>query len=246
MAIAYVNSTSGADFGGGGFTNLTTAAFSVSAGNLIVAGMRVYRSTDPGSGAVSSVTVTDGNTYVRAVRTYFPASDGSDVEIWYAENIGGHATNVVSFNMNNSNYQYWSVVAAQYSGLATSSALDTTATGSQASGTSVTSGAFTTTQADEVLISIQTYDAATGQVWTQGSGYTDRINDTAEVLMLQDKIVSAIQTTVTASASIPVSRNLTQAVATFKAPGGGGGGGRIFKLAGFGGGLVGPARGLVG
>ncbi len=221
MAIAFVNAGNGVNFGGGGFTAMAAGAVSLSAGNTLIASVRFYPGgSDPGAGAVTSVTDTAGNTYVRAVRTYAPPSNGSDVEIWYALNTTANASNVVTFNLNAS-YAYWEVNTAQYSGLATSGALDKTATGA-ANSTVVTSGAYTTTQADELLFAVMDYDSSLGQSWTPDTGYTLRGSNVC--LAMEDKIVSAIQTGVTTSATLSTTRNLNIAVATFAATGGGGGG----------------------
>jgi hypothetical protein len=218
MAIAYVNSGHGSDYTGGAPSSLTAAATSLTTGNAIIVGARWF---NPGGGTtVVSVTDTAGNTYVQGPAK-FDSGSGEQLIVWIAMNVTGHASNVVSVNLS-AGVQYWGVVTAQYSGLATSSAYDATATDATF-GTTLTSSAFTTAQADELLFCVAQV-ANTGTTWTAGTGYTIRAQDASQVTVIQDQIVSSIQTSVTADiSSSDGGSSKSLLVATFTAAAGGGG-----------------------
>jgi hypothetical protein len=219
MAIAYVNSGTGRDYSGPSSAALTAAATSLTTGNAIIVGARFYDPT--GTVTVSSVTDTAGNTYIQGPPK-FASGTGEHLVIWHALNVTGHASNVVSVNLSAA-VQFWGVVTAQYSGIATSSAYDTTATALNG-GATMTTGAFTTAQAEEVIFAVAQV-ANTGQTWTAGSGYTIRAQDASNVTVVQDKIVLAIQTGVTTSIDCSdAGTTKSMLVATFKAAAGGGGG----------------------
>jgi hypothetical protein len=221
MAIAYVNSGHGSDYTGGAPSSLTAAATSLTTGNAIVVGARWFDPTSTVS--VVSVTDTAGNTYA-AGPAQLTSGSGEQLAIWFAMNMTGHASNIVSMNLSGT-VQYWGIVHNQYSGLATASAYDTTANATSGGGT-MTSSAFTTAQADELLFALAQV-ANVGQTWspTAGGGYTIRVQDASNVTVLQDKVVSAIQTGVTTSIDCSDSGSAkSMLVATFKAAAGGGGG----------------------
>jgi len=71
---------------------------------------------------------------------------------------------------------------------------------------------------DEVIVAA-TEVASTAGGWTAGGGYVIRIETSpSKVLMMEDKIVSSIQSNVTASASHDAANSKTIVVATFKRP----------------------------
>lgn len=213
MAIAYVNSALGT-FTDGPASSYAFPATSLTAGNLIVVGLRATR----GSSIISSISDTAGNTYSQAGAGTQDAGGGTQLELWYAKNVSGNASNIVTVTLAAS-IQFIAGVTGQYSGIDTSSPLDTSAVGSANPSFSVTSASFTTAQADELIVSFSQV-AATGGTWTAGSGYTGRGSDNQKVTFLQDKIVSAIQTGVTTSASQTSNSPISIQVATFKAAGG--------------------------
>jgi hypothetical protein len=209
-SITLVNTSQGSDYSGGSSTNLAVTAASLTAGNFIVVGTRTYT----GEKTVTSVTDTAGNTYYKASgrqATYTTTR----TEIWYAYNVLGNASNTVTVNMS-AGVQYWGVVTAQYSGISKISPLDTTVSGDTATGTTVTSGNFTTTVANELIIAFAEYDSTVGQTWTAGGTYAIQKQDASTVVALEDKIVSSVQTNTTASMTLGTSRNLSIYVATFK------------------------------
>jgi hypothetical protein len=190
MAIAYVYSE-GIE---SPFFGLTVSA---TTGNL---GLFAIRWNDPpNTNPCNSVTDDQSNTWVRAgtVRT------GDDtLELWYCENMTGSATLGIGANHTGTpSFPYCAYI--EFSGVATSSSLDATATGSATGGT-VTSGSFTTTTDANQVIVAALQVSNTGTTWTAGSGYTLPAFDagtTGNVVRFQYKIVAAQQSGVTAAAS---------------------------------------------
>lgn len=225
MPLAFVNSGTGRDYSGPGASSLLAAATSLTAGNAIKATCRFY---DPANViTVTSVTDTAGNTYVSGGVRYRIAT-GEVLDVWYALNATGHVSNVVSMNLS-TGAQFWGVVTEQVSGVALTSAQDASvaATGTvvPAGGASatVTTSAFSTTQADEYL-SLAAQIAATGQTWTPGAGYALAGQDADHVLACFYQIVSALQGSVTADATCTFTGSppLSATMFAFKASGGGG------------------------
>lgn len=206
----------GEDYSGTNVDTIATDAFALTAGNLAVVGWRAFHG---GGGVVTITSATDtaGNTY-----TVIPgATQDTNVHcgLAYCENTLGDASNVVSLVFDFAEMQFWSIGAVQYSGVALTSALDQSNAGSSGLG-APTSGSITAVQNDEVVIAVAEV-AATGGVWTPDTGFTKFLEDSVNVLMMQDLIttsgfsgtVSAVSTSVT-SAQI--------GVASFTAADGGG------------------------
>ena len=203
MAIAYVNGATGSNVNGSPKTSLSAAAFVATAGNTIIVGFR----------AMSNVTVTDtaGNTYYRVVHNYGATNIG-DMSMFYAKNITGHASNVVTASGDSSGYL--EICVAQYSGLDKVSPLDVGGSiNNSVVSNSVTSPSFTTTQANELIICFATI-ATLAATFTAGSGYTLRNATAASVF--QEKIVSSIQSSVTATITANVSYGFGITVMTLK------------------------------
>lgn len=170
---------------------VATTAFAATTGNFIFVAVRWY------SGDGVAVSDTAGNTYVQIdpVNT----GTGTYMASFYVKNIIGNASNVVTATLTNGGHA--AIYAAQYSGLSTTAPLDAHSTGFNASGTSVSTGTFTTTVANEVMVAVAMNGEA-GSSPTAGSGYTLRNTDTTEgASALEDQIVTSIQTSVTASMS---------------------------------------------
>ena len=170
MAITRVNTKEKAS-GGGGASTLTTPTFSATTGNLIVVGIRTAASGE----SISSVSDTAGNTY-----TSIDSNTTQDphMRIYYAKNITGNASNAVTVTLSVSATFFW-IQALEYSGCDTTAPLDihgnTTGTGT----TDLTTSAFTTTNANEVVIlwasqnNFATYSAHTDSLsntWTLIAG----------------------------------------------------------------------------
>ncbi len=191
--IAYAQSSSNVSFQAAtglaaSFTSNTTA------GNAIV----VAASTE--GSAISSVTDTQGNTYVQAL------TSGSNA-IWYATSIKGGADTVTAIFAASTGFSL--IYIHEYSGLAT---VPVDQVSSQSgTGTAVTSGAKTTTQASELLFGYASVDHC---VLSGTSGFS--VRQTAGCNMSEDMIVSATGT-YSATFTQNVSSGWTGLMVTFKA-----------------------------
>jgi len=206
VAIAFVNATSGGDNSGASKSSIACTAASHTTGNLIVVGCYYTGS----AGSISSITDTAGNTYVKIAASSVTFT-GYTGEIWYAVNVTGNASNVVTTHYSPS-ITFPRVVVHQYSGCATSSPFDQTATGHTASGTSVTSGNMVTTQANEVIVAFMS--ASNSCTWTAGASFTKRGSIVQTDTQGEDRIVSATGT-YTASATEVGNKELWITAATF-------------------------------
>lgn len=207
--ISYTSVATGADNDGGNATTIaTTAGLNTAIGDLIVVGTRNYNFA---SQVVSTITDTAGNTYSKATSTDSSALDRT--EIWYTKATASHSNNIITVTFT-SNTQYRNVIATKYTGAA-DSPLDTTAISTTQTTNTVTSNSFTTSQAEEVIVSFA-QAASTASNWTAGGSSTERAETTYGVTMQQDWIVSSIQTGQTVSASHGSAATKTIIVATFK------------------------------
>ena len=143
---------------------------------------------------------TQGNTFTQAV------ANGSDA-IFYATNINGGADTVTANFAASTGYSV--IYIHEYAGLATSP-LDQVSS-QTGTGTAVTSGAKTTTQANELIFG---YAAVDNRVSGGGTGFT--VRQTAGGNMSEDMIVSSTGT-YAATFTQNVSSGWTGMMATFKA-----------------------------
>jgi len=186
-------------------TTIATPATSLTAGNLLVV-------TALSAGvSISGVADTAGNTYTRITGVITDATTPRHLDLWYAQNTLGNAGNVVTVTFSSA-AQDRGVIAAQYSGLKITGALDVSATGLSEEVT-VTSGAYTTTQADELIVAA--VNSEVDHTWTPGSGFTLQAFG-APTLQYIDRIVSTIQTSQTASMTANANSYKGIVVATFK------------------------------
>ncbi len=184
-------------------TTIATPATSLTAGNLLVVTATSY------DVSISGVADTAGNTYTRITGAI--TGSPQHIDLWYAQNTLGNASNVVTVTFAQAASDRF-VIAAQYSGLKTAGALDVSATG-VISDVSVTSGAYTTTQADELIVA--SVHSQIDNTWTPGSGFTLQATGGAGFQYI-DRIVSAIQTSQTASMTGSENSAKGIVVATFK------------------------------
>jgi len=204
---------------GTGATTIATAAFNHTAGNPIVVGIRA----DPNGTLITSVVDTAGNKYYRLCRT---ASTGKP-EMWWTRGDTGHATNVITVTFNGS-ASFRSVVCAEYGGFTGTAFIDIlpSITGEfTVVSNTVTTPAFTTVIADELIVAVSQVDA-TGSTWTPDTGFSTAVQDASNVVYMQDRIVSAVQTNITVSATSSSGASKNIVAATFcdgEASGGGGG-----------------------
>jgi hypothetical protein len=143
---------------------MTVTLPATTAGNLVV--VAVLQNVDQ---VINSVTDTAGNTYSVAVSRFAGGAAGV-FSIYYKENAAGiGTTNTITFAFAG-DAGGGEIAVAEYSGVATSSSLDTTKT---ATGTTAnpSSGSFTTAADNEVIFAFVGCVLAT-ENYTAGSGYT--------------------------------------------------------------------------
>ena len=175
--ITYVNTTTGT--GNSLSPTIATSAGNHTSGNLLVA---VITADYTSSRVVSAVTDSASNTYEFAARK---AVTGGDVEIWYAKNIVGNSSNVVTATFTGS-VAYRRIAVLQYSGANTSSPFDVIGVGTGTS-SSMSTAAVATNVANEAIVAGYTYwNIATP---TAGTNFTLRaiLSDFA----VEDRIVNA-------------------------------------------------------
>jgi len=226
MAIAFVNSDRGENYGGGEDTFVSSSGFANTAGNAIVVGIR-FQDNDT-TKSVTGVTDTAGNTYAR-LGSAFRAASSEELDIWMALNIASHANNVVTATFSNG-VAYRTVLPHQFSGFATTGTLyDTRITVEGTSGTLTTAAGLSTADNNELIFAIFTI-AASGVTWTAGSvggnAFTKRQEDSFTVAGCQTYVTSSALSS--ATASIQCSDGSTakcMLVVAIKESAGGGGGG---------------------
>lgn len=214
MAITRAQSTTATTTAG--TTIAVTYGSGPTNGNFLVAVISTKRTSSP----VTSITQT-GATWVLAIsKTGTTLGANNTTDIWYAENVSGAAT-TVTVNLGGSTNA--SCVFAEYSGLATASTLDQTASdaddyGTRNNGSGTTA---TTSQASELWIGGITDN--TGSTWTSTGGGFTKVAEALGTLVCTafDEFIAS--STGTASTSnghsfVPLSGQWTGAVATFKAP----------------------------
>ncbi len=182
MAIAFVQASPGA-LTIGATSSSDTFGSNTTAGSLLVVTFNTYAA----QGRTITVTDTQGNTYALAATQ--TCGSGSQAYLYYAMNtVGGACTVTAACSGGAIN---WRLGALEYSGAATTSALDQTATAT-GTGTVVSAGSVTTTIANAVLVvSVSAYSLALD--FTAGSGYTEQAN--WQLFMFgEDRVVSATGT----------------------------------------------------
>lgn len=164
MAIAYSQSTTVAS--GASVTSVTTGAITTTTGNLLVALAASY---------VQTATVSDskGNTWTNVAS--FTAGTGR-VRMDYVLNATGGASHTFTATCGSADYP--TITVMEFSGVATSSALDVSATDFVSGGSSShTVGPVTTTDAGDVLIGVGSSPSSTS--YTVSAPFTqDRTLDT--------------------------------------------------------------------
>ncbi len=207
MAIARVQDV-------GAVSNAVAFGSDNTAGNLLVAVIQV-------SADVTGVTDTRGNTWVKAVEEE-NAGASTYLELWYVENCAAGANTVTAANGFGASFAH--VWVGEYSGVATSSALDQTAGGQSSTGNPDSGATATTAQADELLVGGIANNGARTVTWTEPDTeqYDDATAGASRGLSAADEIVSATGT-FSATGTMSGSADWLAAIATFKAAGGGGG-----------------------
>lgn len=204
-SIAFVQKLPGIATGTG-VTTLQSSAFagSVTSGNTVVVTV-----TYKGTGSVSSVTDTLGNTYSRGDFSTGDAN-GDHAEIWYSSLSTGGASNKVTVNVNASGLLSFN--AAEFSGLTPTVDVTGTAVGSS---TSPAPGSYTTTTANELLVQVVASSGATS--FTAPASFTDLGSTTSGCAGESCyEIVSTIQTAINPAWTISPSAAWSTVVVTFK------------------------------
>jgi Bacterial Ig-like domain (group 3)/IPT/TIG domain/Galactose oxidase, central domain/Kelch motif len=164
------DASNGSDFNGSYYPSVSTTFNTATApGNAVIVGVTF----DIGQSPALTVSDSEGNAYALAVQTN-DAAHNQACAIYYALNIlGGPDTVTVEF----SNAESWIAVAIhEYSGVATSSALDLTA-GQTGTGMNLASGTVNTTSSGDLIFGVGMEDAGGGpDVFTAGSGFSIRTN----------------------------------------------------------------------
>lgn len=211
MAIAFVNKDDANNAASS--TTIATAGVSHTAGNLLVVGAGWITAAS----TITGITDTAGNTYVQVSGARNTSNATAIADLWYVQNCLGNASNVVTVTFSTS-VTSRKLTVNQYSGIATSGALDQVAQGYTAFGTSVTSGNLVTTQADEVLFAWQSNLSAS--TLTAGSSFTLR-NGSSTIFQSEDRIVSSTST-YTCGMTGTTNSVMIMCAATFKAVAAGG------------------------
>lgn len=218
--MAYVNSVTAFDISGSSVPSLATAATSHTAGNLLVVGVAWFHADN----TISSVTNTAGDTFTAASARYTDTNDNRvQLQTWYSLSSAGHASDVVTATFS-ANTPYIKMAVLQFSGMLTASGLDVIQSNfGTGSAQSVT---VTTTQADEVVVSIASMFG--GTTFTQGSGYTLVAGSLGGEVGVQFKILSATLTGGSVPMTSSSSGNWTMQAVSFKAASGGGSSQNLF------------------
>ena len=161
--IAFVNAATGEDTSGNADASVSASALNVSGGNLLYVGVRAGSTTTP------TISDTAGNTFTQIGSTLSTQSDIGVAAQFYAKNVIGNISDVVTANFSPST-SYAGIVVLQLSGPNTTNPLDISATGDVSSSASVSSASFTPSAVGEAACAFST--AAAFVSWTAGSGYT--------------------------------------------------------------------------
>ena len=219
-AILVVNGASGSQpifvQGGannGSNVNSISTAFpsSVGAGHLLVAAVGYSDSSTNIANVTFTVTDSLGNTWTSALSPVRRSGHGV-AQIFYVKNsLAGTDTVTVTSSIGNASFL--ELYIHEYSGTNTSAPLDVTANG-QGSGTTPSSGAATTTAANEVIFGYALLTHTGGA----GSGFTAR--ETLGGDVSEDEVVNA-SGSYSATFSQPAGGDWITLMATFKASSGG-------------------------
>jgi hypothetical protein len=212
-AIALVNTDKGGTAANS--SSEVTGGVSATAGNLLVVMIAIANNAL----TVSSITDTAGNTYTQCSGALIQSqSSVGTLDIWYAKNILGNATNVVTVNYSALSQFGGSIKVHQYSGADTTSPFETATTGSATAATAVTSSSFSPAASGNVNVAHADTSLVT-PTWTAGTNYTLQVNQSTDDSQSEDRLnaPSGVQT---ASFTVSLSATIEMSVASFKVAGG--------------------------
>lgn len=186
MSLAVVNTST--SFSAGATPTSVSGAFTLTTGNTVLVGLRIGINQL----TVLSMTDTAGNAYRQLTGR---ATGASGLIVWYASNVIGNATNVITAVHNSA--ANCSFVIVQISG-AVAFPIDVWAVSGTTTTTTPTTAAFTTVWPTDMLVVFGNQDT-TGHAWSAASGYTLQGQDSQNFMGVATKTVSSIQSGATAS-----------------------------------------------
>jgi len=150
----------------GSLSSIPSGTIPTTAGNMLVAGFRIQVAN---MGNVTSVTDTAGNVFTAIPGSLATNGSAPATQLWYVKNIVANAANVVTVALS---------VASTFTGLAVweiagadlAAPLDTSVAGIAASGTTVTTSAFSTAKAKEIALAFSTANGT--NTFAAGGSYT--------------------------------------------------------------------------
>ena len=188
-------------------TSLTTVLPTVTrSGDLLVLTASVYTGT---TNRITSVTDSAGNTWVRA-GAYATAGHYSDGELWYAAN----SKPTSSVNARTTSAAVVATTLMEFSGVSTSSPLDTSS-GTSGTGSSAASGSVTPTASNELVVGFTAGHGSTQTMLVNAAGFTPLPQRTSGASTVASVVPAYRLTTV----GMPVSMTATFGSAMYWAAG---------------------------
>ena len=195
---------------------VSATAKAMTSGNLVIVFVKWEAIATPN---VTSVTDTAGNTYTE-IAELSHASGDPRCAFYYAANITGHASNVVTVNFGSALTTWRRVVVEEFSGIATSSPLDGSHQTNNGTGTTYSTSNITTTQAGLVIMGVGGFTNLSSLSGTPGT--PDFSIGASESDTFFAYLISASSQTVTPGASATGSDRWVAIAQAFKDAGGGG------------------------
>ena len=156
-----------------GSTIANNTALNTTSGNFIAVIICTWDITSNDS-VVTGVADTASNTYIKALGVYRTGTTNERAEIWYAENITGNASNITTATFTRATSDRY-ISVAEFSGVATSSSLDDTASQANSSVTAHSSSNATASVADTLIVGGGSH--STSENFTVGSGFSTLTSD---------------------------------------------------------------------
>jgi len=167
----------------GAVGSIATNAQAHVTGNLLVALISRQSNT--------AITVTDtaGNTYQQLGSDYMEAGNTNRLAIWYAYDITGHASNVVTAALTSGTAGYFMISVREFSGFGSADPGGASA-GADGNGTAPTTASLAVTGPEAVIVAIVEADL---QSIVAGSGFTGDDIDGIGFFLDEEKIVTAAE-----------------------------------------------------
>lgn len=150
----------------GHVSSLAAAAKSTTTGNALFVFIKWENQAAP---IVTSVTDTAGNTYVEASEFSHPTGSEPSGSLYYALDITGNASNVVTVNFSGTTNLYNRILVEEFSGVATSSATDGSVQTNSGTGTSYSTSNISTSQSGLVVLGVAGYTSLSSWSGTPGT-----------------------------------------------------------------------------